>query len=120
MSLIIRMMDQKSAAALFRDLHSNECFLIPNPWDIGSAVFLKQLRFKALATTSAGFAFSRGLPDAPAAISAEMMLADIREIVEATELPVSADFQEMDTRASRKASLRMLRSASRQAWPDSQ
>jgi 2-methylisocitrate lyase-like PEP mutase family enzyme len=77
----------------FRRLHESGCFVIPNPWDIGSAVFLARAGFRALATTSAGFAFSRGLPDEVTAIPRDMILAHIREIVGATQLPVSADFQ---------------------------
>jgi 2-methylisocitrate lyase-like PEP mutase family enzyme len=75
----------------FRDLHRSGCFAIPNPWDIGSACYLQHLGFKAIATTSAGFAFSRGLPDG--AVGRDMMLDHIREIVEATDLPVNADFE---------------------------
>jgi 2-methylisocitrate lyase-like PEP mutase family enzyme len=76
---------------IFRELHHGGCFVIPNPWDIGSAKYLERLGFKAIATTSAGFAFSRGLADG--AVGLEMMLAHLREIVEATELPVNADFE---------------------------
>jgi 2-methylisocitrate lyase-like PEP mutase family enzyme len=75
----------------FRQLHETGCFAIPNPWDIGSARYLQHLGFKALATTSAGFAFSRGLPDG--AIGRDEMLAHIRELVAATDLPVNADFE---------------------------
>ena len=75
----------------FRQLHENGCFAIPNPWDIGSARYLQHLGFKALATTSAGFAFSRGVPDG--AIGRDEMLAHIRELVAATDLPVNADFE---------------------------
>ncbi len=75
----------------FRELHRGGCFAIPNPWDIGSARYLQHLDFKAIATTSAGFAFSRGLPDG--AVGRDLMLAHIREIVEATEIPVNADFE---------------------------
>jgi 2-methylisocitrate lyase-like PEP mutase family enzyme len=75
----------------FRKLHETGCFVIPNPWDIGSARYLQLLGFKALATTSAGFAFTRALPDGY--VPRDMMLAHIREIVEATELPVNADFE---------------------------
>jgi 2-methylisocitrate lyase-like PEP mutase family enzyme len=82
-----------SAVAAFRTLHSAGCFVLPNPWDVGTAVYLHHLGFKALATTSAGFAFSRGLPDEVAAISRDAMLAHIREVVAATPLPVNADFQ---------------------------
>jgi 2-methylisocitrate lyase-like PEP mutase family enzyme len=75
----------------FRKLHEAGCFVIPNPWDIGTTRYLQHLGFKALATTSAGFAFSRGLPDG--GVPRDLMLAHIREIVEATELPVNADFE---------------------------
>jgi 2-methylisocitrate lyase-like PEP mutase family enzyme len=75
----------------FQELHRGGCFAIPNPWDIGSARYLQRLGFKAIATTSAGFAFSRGLPDG--AVGRDAMLAHIREIVEATDLPVNADFE---------------------------
>lgn len=75
----------------FRVLHQSGCFVIPNPWDIGTTRYLQHLGFKALATTSAGFAFSRGLPDA--AVSRDDMLAHIAEIVAATDLPVNADFE---------------------------
>src|SRR5437870_5119615 len=77
--------------AEFRKLHQSGCFALPNPFDIGSAKYLQQLGFKALATTSAGFAFSRGLADG--AVGRDSMLAHIREIVEATQLPVNADFE---------------------------
>ncbi|MGZ3362259.1 MAG: isocitrate lyase/PEP mutase family protein [Xanthobacteraceae bacterium] len=77
--------------AAFRKLHAGGCFVIPNPWDIGTTRYLQHLGFKALATTSAGFAFSRGLPDA--AVPRDDMLAHIAEIVAATDLPVNADFE---------------------------
>ena len=79
-----------SAAAKFHSLHESGCFVLPNPWDIGTAIYLKRLGFKALATTSAGFAFSRGKPDG--GVPRDEMLAHIREIAEATSLPVNADF----------------------------
>jgi 2-methylisocitrate lyase-like PEP mutase family enzyme len=79
-----------SVAAKFRAMHESECFVLPNPWDIGTAIYLEHLGFKALATTSAGFAFSRGKPDG--GVPRDEMLAHIREIVEATALPVNADF----------------------------
>src|SRR5690242_10298129 len=77
----------------FRKLHESGCFVLPNPWDIGSARYLSRMGFRALATTSSGFAVSRGLPDSPKAVSREMMLGHIAEIVKATPLPVNADFQ---------------------------
>jgi 2-methylisocitrate lyase-like PEP mutase family enzyme len=82
-----------SAIAGFRALHASGCFVLPNPWDVGTARYLQHLGFKALATTSAGFAFSRGLPDEVRALPRSMMLAHIREIAAATSLPVNADFQ---------------------------
>ncbi|HEX4963061.1 MAG TPA: isocitrate lyase/phosphoenolpyruvate mutase family protein [Thermoanaerobaculia bacterium] len=84
---------QRSAIAEFQRLHASGCFVLPNPWDAGSAVYLQHLGFKALATTSAGFAFSRGLPDEVSAVPRDVMLAHIRDLVEATPLPVNADFQ---------------------------
>ena len=75
---------QSSAIEKFRALHESGCFVLPNPWDAGSAIYLKHLGFKALATTSAGFAFSKGLPDGPAFVSLEMMLDHFREIAAAT------------------------------------
>ena len=67
--------------------------MIPNPWDAGTARYLRHLGFKALATTSSGFAFSRGLPDAVWAASRDMVLDHIAEIVAAVEIPINADFQ---------------------------
>ena len=81
---------QTSLAAKFRALHESGCFVLPNPWDIGTAIYLEHLGFKALATTSAGFAFSRGKPDG--GVPRDEMLAHIREIVKTTALPVNADF----------------------------
>jgi 2-methylisocitrate lyase-like PEP mutase family enzyme len=77
----------------FRQLHEAGCFVIPNPWDPGSARYLRHLGFKALATTSAGFAFSRGLPDANWAVPRDSALAHIGDIVAAVDLPVNADFE---------------------------
>ena len=82
-----------SAVTSFRALHASGCFVLPNPWDVGSARYLERLGFKALATTSAGFAFSRGLPDDVGAVPLEMMLAHFAELSAATSLPVNADFQ---------------------------
>jgi 2-methylisocitrate lyase-like PEP mutase family enzyme len=81
---------QTSLAAKFRELHESGCFVLPNPWDIGTATYLEHVGFIALATTSAGFAFSRSKPDG--GVPRDEMLAHIREIVEATSLPVNADF----------------------------
>src|SRR5437016_1320844 len=82
--------ENHSVASKFHSLHESGCFVLPNPWDIGTAIYLERLGFKALATTSAGFAFSRGKPDG--GVPRDEMLAHIREIVEATALPVNADF----------------------------
>jgi 2-methylisocitrate lyase-like PEP mutase family enzyme len=84
---------QQAAIAKFRELHESGCFVLPNPWDAGSAFYLEHLGFKALATTSAGFAFSKGLADGPDFVSRDMQLEHFREIVAATPLPVNADFQ---------------------------
>ena len=88
-------MDSQSARAeAFRALHDRSgIFAIPNPWDAGSASILAKLGFEALATTSAGFAFSIGRPDAEGAIGREETLANARAIVDATSLPVSADLE---------------------------
>jgi 2-methylisocitrate lyase-like PEP mutase family enzyme len=75
----------------FRALHKSGCFVIPNPWNVGTARYLQGLGFKALATTSSGFAHAQGLPDG--AVSRDMVLAHLREIVEATDVPVNADFE---------------------------
>jgi 2-methylisocitrate lyase-like PEP mutase family enzyme len=78
--------------AAFRRLHETGCFVIPNPWDAGSARYLRYLGFKALATTSSGFAFSRGLPDGGVA-PLDMVLVHIGEIASVADLPVNADFE---------------------------
>jgi len=84
---------QLTAVTRFRSLHESGCFVLPNPWDTGTAVYLHHLGFEALATTSAGVAFARGMPDATPALPLDDMLAHIREVVAATPLPVNADFQ---------------------------
>jgi 2-methylisocitrate lyase-like PEP mutase family enzyme len=78
----------------FRMLHERGCFVIPNPWDVGSARYLQRQGFPALATTSAGFAFSQGLPDSgdDAVVSRDRNLGYIASITAAVDLPVSADF----------------------------
>lgn len=78
----------------FRALHERGCFVIPNPWDVGSARYLEHLGFPALATTSAGFAFSQGLPDSSAddVVSRDRNLAYIAGIASSVDVPVSADF----------------------------
>ena len=76
---------------VFRRLHQAGCFVIPNPWDIGSARLLARLGFPALATTSSGFAWSMGRPDN--GVSLTQALAHYRAIAESVELPVNADFE---------------------------
>src|SRR5579862_4312183 len=79
--------------AAFRKLHESGTFVVPNPWDVGTALYLQHLGFQALATTSSGFAFSRGLPDEVRALPRDLMLGHIRDVAAATPLPVNADFQ---------------------------
>jgi 2-methylisocitrate lyase-like PEP mutase family enzyme len=87
-------MELHARAAAFRQLHERPgAFVVPNPWDAGSAKLLESLGFEALATTSAGFAFALGRPDAMAAIGRDETLANVRAIAEATRLPVSADLE---------------------------
>src|SRR5260370_34299535 len=80
----------RRAIAAFQSLHATGCFVLPNPWDAGTAIYLQRLGFRALATTSAGYAFSCGKSDG--AISRDEMLVHIRKVVAATPLPVNADF----------------------------
>src|SRR5215467_15503353 len=77
--------------ATYRGMHDSGCFVIPNPWDIGTARYLQGLGFKALASTSAGFAFTLGLPDG--AVTRDAMLAHFRELAAATDVPINADFE---------------------------
>ena len=75
----------------FRELHASGCFVIPNPWDVGSARYLQSLGFKALATTSSGFAWSRGHADNE--VSLDTVLAHLDELVAVTDVPLNADFE---------------------------
>ena len=75
----------------FRELHASGCFVIPNPWDVGSARYLQSLGFKALATTSSGFAWSRGHADNE--VSLDTVLAHLAELVAVTDVPLNADFE---------------------------
>lgn len=85
-------MSQSDKAVRFRALHQRDlAFVIPNPWDAGTARILASMGFEALATTSAGLAFSLGLPDG--SVSRDFSLAHCRQIVAATDLPVSADLE---------------------------
>src|SRR5215475_13786910 len=87
------MTEQKTKAALFRSLHERPgAFVIPNPWDAGTAILLASLDFEALATTSAGLAFSLGRRDA-GGVTREEAIANVRAIAQAVSLPVSADLE---------------------------
>lgn len=84
---------QSEKAVSLRDLHNARSgFVVPNPWDVGSAKILASLGFKALASTSSGFAYSKGLSDH--AISRELILAHLTELAQATDLPLTADFED--------------------------
>ncbi len=87
------MTDFAPRRAAFHDLHASGCFVIPNPWDPGTARYLAHLGFRALATTSSGFAFSRALPDMDWAVPLDAVLAHVADLVAATNLPVNADFE---------------------------
>jgi len=76
---------------VFRELHEAGCFVIPNPWDLGSARLLTQLGFPALATTSSGFAWSMGKQDND--VSLEQVLEHLRSIANGVDVPVNADFE---------------------------
>lgn len=85
-------MNPSARISAFRKLHEAGCFVIPNPWDVGSARWLRGLGFRALASTSAGFAFSEGRADQD--VPLDMMLAHLRELCAAVpDLPVNADFE---------------------------
>jgi 2-methylisocitrate lyase-like PEP mutase family enzyme len=85
-------MTKSEKGSVFRSLHHREnAFIIPNPWDIGTTRLLQHLGFEALATTSMGYAFSKGMPDG--SVGRDAMLAHIAEIASATNLPVSADLE---------------------------
>lgn len=85
-------MNQQQKGAAFEALHQrDDAFIIPNPWDVGTAKLLASAGFEALATTSAGYAFSTGVPDGQ--VGRAGMIAHVRAIVEATDLPVSADLE---------------------------
>ena len=75
----------------FRRLHQEGCFVLPNPWDVGSAKVLQHLGFKALATTSAGMAWSMGRADG--AVSLDEVLLHLSSLAHATDLPLNADFE---------------------------
>src|SRR5688572_33338730 len=75
----------------FRELHQSGCFVIPNPWDVGSARYLQHLGFKAIASTSAGFAFAQARADG--AVPRDMMLKHLHELAHASDLPLNADYE---------------------------
>jgi 2-methylisocitrate lyase-like PEP mutase family enzyme len=85
------MPEMQPMTKVFHDLHRSGCFVIPNPWDVGSARVLAQLGFPALATTSSGFAWSHGRPDN--GMSLDDALAHFRQIAAAVEIPVNGDFE---------------------------
>src|SRR5438046_1158293 len=85
--------DYSARRLAFQELHQSGCFVIPNPWDIGSARYLRGLGFPAMATTSAGCSVAHGLPDADWAVPLEMALEHIAQIVASVDLPVNADFE---------------------------
>lgn len=89
------MSDQQVKFERFKELHSRgEAFVMPNPWDAGSARLLSSLGFEALATTSAGYAFSKGKRDSAGGLGRSELLENAAEIVAATKLPVSADLED--------------------------
>ncbi len=84
-------MSMTARRAVFSALHRQGCFVIPNPWDVGSARALASLGFKALATTSSGFAWSHGKPDG--AMPVDAVLDHLKAMAAATALPLNADFE---------------------------
>jgi 2-methylisocitrate lyase-like PEP mutase family enzyme len=85
--------DVSARRRAFAELHSDGCFVIPNPWDRGSVRSFEALGFKALATTSAGYSFTRGLPDALDSLDLDAAIEHLADIVAFARVPVSADFQ---------------------------
>ena len=85
------MTSQSEKVDAFRRLHAEGCFVMPNPWDVGTAVTLEQMGFAALATTSAGHAWTLGRPDN--GVRRDEALEHLRRIAEAVEVPVNADFE---------------------------
>jgi methylisocitrate lyase len=81
-----------SKTATFRSLHESGCFVIPNPWDRGSAIYLERLGFKAIASTSAGFAWSNGRPDNK--VTVDQVVGHLEELVSVTSIPLNADFED--------------------------
>jgi 2-methylisocitrate lyase-like PEP mutase family enzyme len=81
----------KEKRASFRKLHESGCFVLPNPWDVGSARLFEHLGFQAIASTSAGFAWSRGRPDYD--LPRDQILAHLRKLSGAVDIPLNADFE---------------------------
>src|SRR3954470_16297700 len=100
MARVMTMIGVEKKRARFRALHEDGCFVIPNPWDVGSAKHLEHLGFEALATTSSGAAWARGREDGE--LSCEEVLAHLRELCAATDLPVNADFEAGDAMNTRE------------------
>lgn len=88
------MISRSEKVELFRALHKSGCFVIPNPWDIAGARMMAGLGFKALATTSSGYAFSRGRKDGVLEVSRDESLAYAAEIAASTDVPVTADLED--------------------------
>jgi len=85
------MIDQKQKGEVFRAMHETGCFVIPNPWDVGSAKLMTRLGFQALASTSSGYARSTGVNDYE--LTRDQVIAHVRDLCEATHIPVSADLE---------------------------
>ena len=103
---------QADKGAAFKALHeAPETFIIPNPWDAGTAKVLAALGFRALATTSSGYAFTAGKPDGALAVTREEVLANARAIVEATPLPVSVDLENLYAHNPKEAARTVLMAA---------
>ena len=107
--MVVTVTSQQQKGADFRALHEGEAFLIPNPWDAGSAKVFAGLGFKALATTSAGFAFTLGRPDG--AVTLDEVVDHVRVLDAATSLPVSVDLENGYGDAPEQAALAVTRAA---------
>lgn len=86
-------MDAGALRSRFASLHEQGCFVMPNPWDRGSTRVLEDLGFPALATTSAGFSFTRALPDSPEVLGADEVIAHAADLAEVARVPLNVDFQ---------------------------
>ncbi len=100
------MTDTAARRAAFRALHRQGCFVLPNPWDIGSARLLQHLGFEALASTSSGFAWSVGRPDY--AVGRDDVLAHLTQVCAAVDLPVNADFENGFAQAPEKVAASVM------------